>query len=318
MKKHFIYALILSLAISACKKKEETTTEEEVSDSLSNIAQTAMAEANSQANSIVTARLSELELLANEEMETTSNRATCSISAARSTCANNSTTVNWDGCTIGSTTATLTGVITETFSSFGAAVCQLNGNGSKLTRVISSSSPRVLTLESGATITSTMTPDTAWDGTTFPSASTGTTITRVESGTSVNGSQSCSVGSVCYEIVVNGVQNILKGPKGRKWFDHIITSNISAKGSKAAGTMTIYGTSSVWHQLASYKAVNTYNAVVWGTPSCCYPTSGSISTVFTGSIAGTTTLTFGSTCGSATFVDTAGASTSVTLNQCQP
>lgn len=241
----------------------------------------------------------------------------CSYATARDTslCSSSQTAiVTWGGCTKG--TATITGTVTETYSGFGAAVCSLNGNNSTVHRLISSSAPRVVTKASGATVTETMSPSTAWDGTTFPSATSGTVITRSESGTS-NGF-TCAANNGCHHVVVNGIESIRKGPRGTTLSDHIVTSDFTYQGKKSSGNLVVSGTSTVWHQLASYKLVNTLNAVTWGDSTCCYPTSGTVTSAATGSLTGSATMTFTSTCGSASFVATTGETSTVTLSQCQP
>lgn len=340
--KQFIFMLVIftiSLQIG-CKKNEETTATEGVQDELSNVIDSTISSANSQANAIVYSGM----LTFNESDETSFSDAsnltyeskenlntlgvipqsTCSISSARSSCSSSTITVNWNSCTVSNSTfsATVTGVITETYSGFGAALCMLNDNGAEVARKVDDSNPRTITFTeptsiSGAKIVSKMNPDTAYDGTTFPSASTGTTITRLQSGTS-NG-LSCSTGSnACYHIVANGTQNTMTGPKGTKWFDHILTSDLTAQGLRSSGTLAMSGTSTVWHQVAQYKAVNTFNSVTWGNSSCCFPTSGTITSTITGSTSGTATTAFSSTCGTATFTNTDGSSSTITLKQCQP
>lgn len=313
-----ILLLVCALVFSCAKKKDEASETEALEDSVAYIVESAIGDANGQANSIVTASVGFVEMGQDEPLESESLDpapfAACSISSARSSCSANTITINWNSCTIG--TAVFTGQVTETFSGFGAASCQLNGDNARITRRVSDSNPRTLTFASGAKIVSDMSPDTAWDGTTFPSASTGTTVTRLESGTS-NG-QNCSGGSPCYNIVVNGLQNVLTGPKGRIWFDHVITSNLTAKGTKAGANLVVTGTSNVWHQVSRYKAVHTFNSVTWGNSSCCYPTSGTITSVLTGAISGSTTMSFTTTCGSASFTGTDNQTNTVTLTQCQP
>ncbi len=319
--KKWILILTTIAFITSCKKSAEEDSSDSTTDASSNIIESAVSESNSQANAIVTARasLEPQEFLSLEESiqaiadMQNSQRTTCSIASARSSCSSSAITLTWN-CTIGSSSVQYTGVINETFSGFGAAVCQLNGNGSTLTRVISNSNPRKLTFSTGATITSHMNPETAWDGTTFPSASTGTTIARAESGTV--GGFSCSAGNACYTTTINGLQNTGKTSTGREFFDHLISGTIYSQGSKSNSNLVFSGSLSIWHQLAQYKAVNTFNSLTWGDSSCCYPTSGSISSTLTGSISGSWTTTFSSTCGQATFVNESSTSRTITLNNC--
>lgn len=313
MKKLILVFCVLSLAIGCSKKKDDETDAEEVVDSLENIVESALTDASSnldaaEGDSVLMSSIGPL--------------AACDISTARSACSNNIRTVTWDGCTTVRGDV-LTGVIVESYAGFGAAACQMTGSTSVLTRTISSDIPRKLTIGSGAlagaTITSTNDPGTAWDGDTFPDASTGTVISRIETGTS-NG-QTCGDGiggnpTPCLNVVVNGIHTTMKGRRGLTWFEHIAQADLTAKGTRGGGDRTLSGTSTVWHEILEYKAVNTFTSVVWGDSACCYPTSGSISSVLTGSITKSTTLTFTSTCGEATFNDGTDDST-VTLKQCQ-
>jgi hypothetical protein len=119
-------------------------------------------------------------------------------------------------------------------------------------------------------------------------------------------------------VVINGIRRTMTGPLGRSWFDHSITSTgLTVTGTRAAGTRTVSGTMTMFHNLASYKATHAFNNVTWGSSSCCYPTSGSVSTSLTGTRTGNVSLDFSSTCGQATFTDTDSSTSTVTLNQCQ-
>lgn len=314
-----LFVGLVLVTLGACKKAENSTDEESVQDSVANIAESAVASAAEQANAVTTAGgFLDSDLGSDGTGLAPNPQAACSFASARGSCTNGTISVNWGGCSIGITGATLSGTITESFASFGAASCQMNGNGSSLSRKISDSDPRKITFASGATLTEDMNPGTAWDGTTFPNADTGTVITREESTTS-NG-QTCSTSGLtaCYNIKVQGLQKTLTGPRGRTWFDHIVAGDITAVGRKSSGNLVVTGTGTVWHQIAQYKAVHTFGSVTWGSSSCCYPTSGSIGTALTGSVTGSASTFFSSTCGEATYYGTDGSSTAITLTQCNP
>lgn len=308
--------LVLAAGIVAgvgCSKKKDdgTTTETEADgDKLPFVMEAAVQSVGGEAGAADGSTMSPLSI---------EPRAACDYSNVRSTCSGTVRTVNWNGCTVttgGGVSLTMSGIITEDYESYGAATCQLSQDPAYVTRVISSSSPRVITFPSGAKLTSTMEPGTAWDGTTFPSAAQGTKISRIESGTS-NG-VSCGTGSnSCFRIEVRGLKNTFTGPLGRKWYEHLVTSDVTYKGSKTTSNRVMSGTVTLWHQLNERKAVSTLTNVSWTDANCCYPTSGSVTTVFTGSISATHTLTFGATCGQATWTDSSGSS-SYTLSQCTP
>lgn len=311
--------MILALClITSCKKK--TTEEASVTDEDASyyVIETSVTDAGQLAKSVESGETS----MALRSSSPLVPMTACDYATARSACDTNAltTTVDWNNCTLsvstssGTTSMTLDGTITETYSGFGAASCLMTGNNSTVNRVISSSDPWILTFASGATLTRDMNPGTAWDGTTFPNASQGTAITRIESGTS-NG-LTCSVSARCYHIVANGLHKTFRGPAGRVWFEHIVDSDVTFTGKKSSSNRTMAGTVTTWHELAQYKAVNTFTNVIWGSSTCCYPTSGSISTTLTGSLTGTMGMTFSSTCGETTVTGTDSTQQTVQLTQC--
>lgn len=315
-----ITAFLMFALISACSKKKQDEASESDGDASYYVTESAVTEVGQLAGSV---EAGELSLVASNLSLLPSpihSLAACSYDTARSSCSNLVTTVVWDSCALSHTTsagtvsATLKGTITETYSGFGAAMCKMTGDNSTVKRVISSTDPWVLTLASGATLTRDMDPGTAFDGTTFPSASEGTSIVRKESGTS-NG-LSCAPSDRCYEITANGLHKTFKGPKGRTWFEHIVDSDMTFKGKKSDGTRTMTGTATIWHEVAQYKAVNTFTNVTWGSSTCCYPTAGTISTVLTGAITGTTSMTFNTTCGEVSFTGTDSSVNTISLTQC--
>ncbi len=221
--------------------------------------------------------------------------SSCSVTTA-TTCVGNTATVAWAGCTIDGGRATLSGGWTEVFSA-GGCVRPL-GNGLSVTRTTTG---ETLTHANGATRTTDTNGGTAWDGTVIPSS--GVTTSRT---------------GVTRTIVINGVHKLKKGPKGTTWFDHFITSTgMTVTGARSTNNRAISGTLTLYHNRAKFTAVNTFNAVTYGDSTCCYPTSGNISSNHTaGSKSGTSTLTFTNTCGDANFVDTDGTASTVTLDQC--
>ena len=61
------------------------------------------------------------------------------------------------------------------------------------------------------------------------------------------------------------------------------------------------GSLKIDHNIAKYTTTIVPSAVTWGSSGCCYPTSGSFAVSFSGSISGSGTLTFATTCGKATW-----------------
>jgi hypothetical protein len=240
-----------------------------------------------------------------DQTENSYNLVAACSNAVRSSCTGTYVdTINWGGCTLASGAVALTGSWNETFSaSAGACTAPLSVVGSTVTRTSASSTATILTgpLANFYIVTDTS-GGTAWDGSTI--ASTGVTTTLSSATTR--------------SVVNNGIHQILRGPEGTKWFDHFITSTggLTITGSRLSLPRAISGTSTLYHNLAKYTATSTLNAVTWSAPggACHYPTSGNISTTFSGSETGTTTLTFTATCGQATYVDAKGNSSTITLS----
>lgn len=281
------------VVISGCAKSEESS--EAVSDSTSNVTESAA----SAIGSIATDTESD-----SVGLMSIGPLATCSLATARSSCAGASSdtiTVNWNGCTILAGKITLTGGWTNTYNSAGTCTTAQSAalpSGGSVTRTTDS---YVVTFRLGAYLTTDTTAHSAWDGSSIPATGV---VTTNSSGTRT--------------VVINGLHRVLRGPRGTKWFDHSITSSgMTITGTRAAGTRTVSGSMTLYHNLARYTATSTFNSVQWGSSSCCYPTSGSISTTLTGAVSGTTTLTYSSTCGTATFVDTSGSLSSLELSYCQ-
>lgn len=310
MRRLVVICVLAGLGISGCKKSDETKTVTAAPSSsvAGGMIENAVNEAGSQASSVDGSSISPMEF---------DPYAACSYSSARSACSSSAATVNWNSCTLG--TATLTGIVTETYTGFGATVCGLNGHQSKVKRVVSSTTPRKITFATGASLTSDMEPGTAYDGTTFPDISQGTTVERLESGTS--NSLTCGTGSNgCYNLVIRGLHNYYTTAGGTKAFEHIVTADVTFQGSKSTNNRVMNGTITVWRQLLGAKAVNTFNNVKWGSSSCCYPTEGTIVSTVTGAVAGSATMTFSAsaTCGRATVSVNSGTAETYDLEQCTP
>lgn len=303
-----VFLLATSLFTFGCKKSTTDSDTESTSDSTSNTSQTAMSQAGSSSSATESGSVGFLAEDALSSYESANyvdpdqsirpTATACTYSSVRGSCASSADTITWGGCTVDGGSVTMTGSWTETFSGTGASTCTTPlSSGGSVTRTSSSS---VMTFASGATLTTDTNGGTAWDGTSIPA--TGETVSN-SSGTRT--------------IVINGIHRYLKGPRGTTWFDHYITSTgLTVTGTRAAGTRSMSGNLKVYHNLLRYTAASTFNTVIWGSSSCCYPTSGNISSTLTGSLTGTTTLTFSSTCGSATYIDNSGSSSSVTLTHC--
>jgi hypothetical protein len=291
-------ALILNIS---CKKG--TSDEDTSADASVNAVETAMSEAGSNATAAESAGSVGFSYnqhsISNfvDPQDSVHPFSACTYSSVRGACSSSSDTISWNGCTVAGGAVTLTGQWTEAFFGTGASTCAIPvGNGETVTRTSAGST---MTFASGAALVTDTNGGTAWDGTVIPST-----------GTSIVGGASSKA------ITIHGTHRKLTGPAGRTLFDHFVTSTgLTSTGSRAGGNRVMTGSVSVYHNLAKYTATNTFNSVTWGSANCCYPTSGNISSSFSGSVTGNTTLTFSSTCGSATFADSSGTS-NVTLTQC--
>jgi len=110
-------------------------------------------------------------------------------------------------------------------------------------------------------------------------------------------------------------------------FDHSVSGNLTiSEASATAATRTITGTMTVYHNLLRVVGTSTFNSVVHSM-NCCQPTGGSVTTTFAAGtnvtprplglamVGKTETLTF-TGCGTATFTDTAGTTSTVSVNHC--
>jgi hypothetical protein len=226
----------------------------------------------------------------------------CSYASARETC--NSTGVEnllWRACSVNG--YILIGTWTERWSSGFCPSGTLPGpliSGASVNR--QSPFRDLVTYASAGTTLSSGTPaQTTYDGVSLPS--TGITI-----------SMSGSVRT----IVIDGIHHILERPNGTVLFDYSVTSTgVTVEGERSAGNRVANGDITLYQNTASYMAQNTLNNVAWGQAGCCFPTSGSVSTVYSGTRTGSSLLSFSSTCGSASFMDVDGAVSDVTLTQCR-
>ena len=153
---------------------------------------------------------------------------------------------------------------------------------------------------------------TGWDASVSPAPTNdGVTVTCATDG--------CTNGTL---VIAGSHLTGTVEPKGRaaqQLFDHTVSTG--AQGltlSGPDGNRVVSGSVTVQHNLAKYTATATFNAVTFGDPSCCYPTSGNVTTTFSDGVhAGKTeTLTFGASCGDATLVGPNGNSAAITLTHC--
>lgn len=225
--------------------------------------------------------------------------AACNYTSIRGACTSSADVVTYGGCTLDSGVVTMTGTWNETFSGTSSATCTVPIVSGET--VVRTSSGAVATGPLGGTLTTDTNGGTAYDGTVIPSTGTSTTNT---SGTRA--------------ITINGTHRALTA-SSVTLFDHylVTTTPLSVTGSRAGNNRVIAsGVIKLFHNLAKYTASSSFSNVTWGSSTCCFPTSGTITTTYSGAVTGTSTMQFTSTCGSATLTDMSGNVTTRTLTMC--
>jgi len=107
-------------------------------------------------------------------------------------------------------------------------------------------------------------------------------------------------------------------------FNYSINGSLTVNETSGATSRTVGGVITVYHNTAEVKGTSTFNTVTYQN-SCCFPTSGSISTSFASTTTSNATgislngkietLSF-TGCGTATFTSMTGATSTVTLDHC--
>ncbi|MCB0368156.1 MAG: hypothetical protein KDD45_01645, partial [Bdellovibrionales bacterium] len=306
--------LSLFLTSSCSKKADDSTTGSDDSDATYYIATQALSEGSANASaseggSVGTSSFvsEETSLLANELQNLDSNseadnnsidrltqQATCAYSTAR-TCNGTTGTIAWNSCTIGNTKVKMTGGWSETWNNNGGGTSDCtNSYLSILNSVSRSSSSATITFPLGRTIVTDTSGGTTYDGTTIDSGAIITTRTNA------------STRTIQMTPTTSAVHKVMTGRLGTKLFDYFIQPDLTVTGALknasnySSTNRSMSGTVTLHHNLAKYSAVNTFNTVVWSDSTCCYPTSGSISTTYSGTNkpADSSSLTFSSSCGS--------------------
>ncbi len=149
---------------------------------------------------------------------------------------------------------------------------------------------------------------TGWDNTVTPAPSNdGVILTCGPSG--------CAVGRT---LTISGSHLTGEGDSLLRW-DHTVSTGpggINVTGSGSGRVVT--GAVTVQHNLAHYTSTTTFNNVAYGDTACCYPTDGSVTTIYSSgpNLNKTETLTFTALCGEATLTKPDGSNDSVTLDEC--
>jgi hypothetical protein len=152
---------------------------------------------------------------------------------------------------------------------------------------------------------------TGWDSSVSPAPNNDGLVVTCDS-------DGCSKGLT---LVINGshltgTTQLFGGSDTTKW-DHTVTSSgITVTGSGNARVAS--GSVTVQHNLAKFTSTTTFNDVGFAEGGCCFPTTGSVSTSFSGGpYAGKSeSIAFSAVCGEATLTTTAGTTESITLQHC--
>jgi hypothetical protein len=246
------------------------------------------------------------------ELERKTTATTCTLATARALgCNGNVMNVTWNSCNIG--LDTMTGGWTETYDSSATCTTVFNSGAIPIAlpnsgTVFRATNPTsIKTFSTGAVLTEDTYNfgGTTYDGTTILQG--GILLSKINAATRI--------------LKINGLHKIFTGPHGKVWYDHTILANpgLSITGARASSNRTVNGQITLYHNVALYRAISTFSNVVWGSSICCYPTSGTITSTITGSVTGSTSLSFlpgTNTCGQATFTDTSGTQSTITLIQC--
>jgi hypothetical protein len=211
------------------------------------------------------------------------------------TCSSGVQTVNFSGCTLGFSAFTLSGTATLTYSQSN---CLIASVGDTVTRTMDFTRTGPM----GGQLHTSSASHSAWDGSTI---SGGQVLTRAGAGS--------------FALDVHGVHKVFTTSNGRTLYDHSIktTSSVLVAGALTrASRQVTNGSVSVYHNLAKYIAAYTVTHTLTYSALCCFPTGGTIRADLSGSLTGTASVTFGSTCGEATLTQN-GTDTKFTMHYCE-
>lgn len=207
----------------------------------------------------------------------------------------------FSGCSVGKTDFTVTGNTRLTWSRVG---CFLQNTNDHVTRTLD------------------LTRTGPLDGQLAVSSATHTTYDD----TSVGGGQILTLNATDYSLKISGIHKVFTTAKGTTLYDHSIQTSsdihfaslprYEVKNGIITERKITSGAVDIYHNLLKYKVSYAVSSRLGFSKDCCYPTSGQMTGTLTGSLKGTATADFNSTCGSAT-VTHAGVSTPVTLALCE-
>lgn len=269
--------LLLSIMITSCGREEEVVNQA-IADSVESAISAIAGVADEQAGETVTSsEPTPIEnLLNNLTIIPSAYAAVCSGRAFNQACSSGVRSISYSNCTIGSSSHTLSGNVSLTYSD--SANCDIDTNGETVTRTYDFTR----TTNWGAKIRTFSSSKTDYEGNTYGG---GGRLTKTASG---------------FDLTVLGKHRTRTTAGGRAALDISMrtTSDISLD-QIARNNRTINGgTFVIAHNLAKYKVSLSPSNLTY-TSSCCYPTGGTINVTYSGIISGSGSVTFTS-CGSAT------------------
>jgi len=109
------------------------------------------------------------------------------------------------------------------------------------------------------------------------------------------------------------------GSTAYKIWDHTVSTGAGGLTIADTGTSRVVsGEVTVQHNILRYTATSTFNSVVYADPTCCFPTSGNVTTTFQNGpdVGKQETLVFSAACGEATLTPAVGIAENLTLAHC--
>jgi hypothetical protein len=230
---------------------------------------------------------------------------TCSLSIARASCSGNVSDVLWSSCllTSGSTTVVLSGGWTDTYDSNATCTAIQGGNvlPANANVIRTATAGFKVALTNGVGLTTDTNAHTTYFGEALPTT----------------GVSTASDGSGNRTVYINNLHLSLKTGGGTLLYEQdIVAQGLSMTGDLNTSNRVVNGTLTTYHETAKYTSVSTFAGVTWGSSTCCFPTSGTITTVLSGAYTGTQSMVFGTPCGVETFVDTSGGVSKTVLQYC--